>query len=361
MMKFFPWEGWINKYNNGEKYIVNASETQDVKINGEVVSRTAFVESSDHKPTLEVVLLKSVGENMKFYVQASDLPDQNDNDHYEDGWFRRDYTLIKPTPIGTEKGITISMRDRAIQTGTAVKILVEMTGEDKSGTKAQKVNTSYYRLVDNLVELQKPIDIYENGTIGSSSVWYKTIKITISVVDVIKFTHPVLLEHESLSVRNANTAEIVNNGDILEGDEKVTITIAADDGYYVTGKNVKNDIYQSTVKFEQCVSNIQDTINQHPIEKFVQINLPTEDEYGTYTFKVNGVVVTGSVNVKNGAEITLEYTTKEGYVIEGATGILGSPIGKNDKVITKTITIDRSMDGNTLNRGVFGIEIREVS
>ena len=360
-MKFFPWEGWITNYHNGEKYVVTAAETQQIKVNGKDISKTAFVESEEHKPTLEVVLLESVGENMKFSVQAPGLPDQNGKDHYVDRWLSNQYTLIEPTAIGTEKGISISMSDRAIQTGTAVKILVEMTGEDKSGTKAQKVNTSFYRLIDNLADLQQPIDIYERESMGSSSVWYKTIKITIGVVDVVKYKQPILLKNESLSIRNADTAVMIKDGDILENDEKVIVTISADDGYYVTGTSVKNGIYQSTITFEKCVSTIQDIIYQHPIGEYILINLSTEDEYGTCTFKVNGNKVSGSVNVKNGDTVTLEYTTKAGYIIEGATGRFGFSIGKNDKTVTKTISIDSLMEGDTLNRNTFGIEVKEES
>lgn len=63
-MKFFPWEGWINNYNNGAMYVMTSGTAQTIKINGKDVHSSAFTESADHKPTLEVVLEKSVGKDM---------------------------------------------------------------------------------------------------------------------------------------------------------------------------------------------------------------------------------------------------------------------------------------------------------
>lgn len=357
-MKFFPWEGWINNYINGAKYVMTSASSQTVKIGGKEVHNTAFTESSDHKPTLEVVLSKSVGENMHFEFEASDL-DRKDY-KYEDGWFRSDYTVISKQQIGTEKGVTISMGNRAIQAGTAVKISVEMTGEDKSGNKTQKVNTSYYRLVDSLTDLQEPIDIYSTSEMGSSSIWYKTVKITISVVDVMKLSMPLQPANATLTVRNYETSKVLKDGDILERSEKVTVTISANNGYYVSGKGVKNDVYQTTVKFEKCIAELQKMIADHPIKKYLQVTLNSQDAYGTCTYKLNGNVVTGTINVKPDDEISLEYTiTNSDYIIDGASGFLGTPIGKNEKSDTKSIEIDTIFDAKTLSRDSFGILVKK--
>lgn len=357
-MKFFPWEGWINNYNNGAKYTVTSASTQSVTLNRKNVATTAFTESADHKPTLDVVLSKSVGEDMKFLFEASGLSAKDYK--YEDSWYRSDYTVIKKHTIGTEKGITLTMGNRAIQSGTAVKILVEMSGEDKSGNKIQKVNTSYYRLVDSLTDLQAPIDIYDSSSMGSSSIWYKSIKITISVVDVQKLTLPAAPANGAITVRNYATSEILKTGDILEGSEKVTITITANNGYYVSGKNVKNDVFQTTTKFEKCISDIQKMINEHPIAKYIQVTLNSADPYGSCVYKHDGKAVTGTVNVKPGDEITLEYKiTDSSYVIDGASGFLGTPIGKNEKEASKAIKIDQLHDGTTLSIASFGINVKK--
>lgn len=354
-MKFFPWEGWICDYNNGEKYLVTKSISQRLTINGKSVS-TVFREDDEHKPLLEVVLDQSVGENMKFTFEASGLKKKEYS--YQKERFKNNCRIIEPTLIGTESGIDFSMKNRAIQTGTAIKILVEKKGEDKSGNKIEKINSSDYRLIDNLTKQQTPISIYSDTEMGSSPVYYSSIKITISLVKVSMFQQPVSLANGTVTVQNDATAQILKSGDILEGDEKVTLIITANNGYYVSGKNVKNDVYQSTMKFDKCISDMQSIIKEHPIKKYYQVTLDSNDPYGTCTFKLNGSVVSGTINVKQDDKITLEYQiTDNSYVIEGATGIFGLPIGKNEKEKTVTITIDTSYNGKTLTCESFGIRV----
>lgn len=354
-MKFNPWEGWINKYINGEKYNVTSEPAQKVNIKGKTVL-SAFIESDDHKPKLEVILSKSVGENMKFKFDAPGL-DSNDY-HYEDGWFRNDYTVISNQSIGTEKGISLSMANRAIQAGTAVKILVEMSGEDKSENGKQIINTSYYRLVDSLTDLQAPIAIYGSDNMGSSPIWYKTIRITISVVDVMSLSLPASSENGSVTVSRYDTKQILRNGDILEKAEQVTITISANTGYYVSGKNVKNNIFQTTERFDKCISDIQKIIDEHPIKKYIQVTLDSSDPYGSCVYKHNGKIVTGTINLKAGDVIILEYKISDpSYIIDGASGFLGTPIGKNEKEATKSITIND--DESTLSRVDFDIKVKK--
>lgn len=252
------------------------------------------------------------------------------------------------------------MGNRALQSGTAVKISVEMTGEDKSGNKTQKVNTSYYRLIDSLTDLQEPIDVYSASELDSSKIWFKSIKITISVVDVMTFRTPTQPENATVIVRNYKTSKILQDGDILEGAEKVTITITANNGYYVSGKNVKNNVYQNTVKFVKCISDIQKMVNEHPIEKYIQISLDAHDSYGTCTYKLNGNTVHGTINAKPDDKITLEYTiTDATYVMDGAKGFLGTPIGKDEKSAVKEIKVDQSLDGTTLSRDSFEISVKK--
>ena len=350
-MKFDPWEGWISKYKNDETYTVLENSSQTLTINGKAVSN-AFKEDPNHKPTLEVVLDKSVGENMEFEFSASGLL-ENDY-HYEDGWFRNNYMVIDPkkVSIGTEKGITISMGNRAIPSGKAVKILIEKEGNNKSDSSRN------YRLVTDLNELQDPILIYDEEERGKSKTWYKSIKLTISVVDVMTYEAPIALDHATITVRNAGTSSDLKGGDIIEGSQQVTMMIIPDSGYYVTGKDVKNGEYKKSMNFAKYQSSAQDIINNHPIEKYFRITLDEDDEYGTCKYIIGKNAVAGTILVKKGQDITLEYKiTTEGYKIDGVSGFLGSAIGKNDQEITEKIKVTVDMDKKTLNRKTFGINV----
>lgn len=347
VMQFSPWEGWINHYKNGEIYTVTEDNRQTALIGNKDVD-TAFTEDSNHKPALTIILNKSVGENMKFNFSASGL-DENDYD-YKSGWFINNYTIIDELKIGTETGIILSMGNRAIQSGTAVKILVDKT--DTNGIK-----TSYYRLVDDLTKLQDPIMIYEDDEQGTSDIWYKSVKITISVVDVLKFTAPTTPKNATVAVRNATNFETIKTGDILEDSQKVTITITPNSGYYVSGKNVKKDIYQNTMKFSKYQSDIQKILDEHLIEKYYHVTLDANDAYGVCTYKLDGEVVSGKIFFKAGQKLSLEYKiTAPGYMVEGAKS-LPFGIGKKDQEKTESITIMENMDGQTINRDIFGIKV----
>ncbi len=356
-MKFYPWEGWINKFNDGEKYTVTEGVNQTISINGTSVNQ-AFEEDPNHMPELTVVLGKSLGENMKFTFEASGL-DPGDY-QYESEWYRNDYPIISKHPIGTEEGISLSIGNSSIQTGTAIKIQIDKTGEDKSKTKTEKISESYYRLVDSLTALQEPIDIYEASSLGNSKVWYSSIKITIKLVDVKSFTQPSALVNSTVEIRKAETGEVLRTGDILEESEKVTITIKPLSGYYITGKSVKENMYQNTVEFKKLLSDASKTISEHPIEKYVTVVLDTSDSYGTCKYTVDGKETSGMVDLKLGEKIKLEYKINDSsYVIDGASGFLGTPLGKNEKEKTETITVERTHDGQTLTRDSFGIKVRK--
>lgn len=338
-MEFFPWEGWISHFNKGEVYEAGGkppwSNIDDV-----------FSEDPDHKPELEVILDKSVGENMKFTFEASGLG--KEDYHYEDGWFRGNYTVVKSTKIGTEKGISLSMGNRAIQSGKAIKILVEREESDKKKSGA-------VRLINDLTQLQEPILIYEDP--ATSRVWYQSIKITISVVDAPVFEAPPALQHAVVSVKNADTLEALEYGKPFEADAKVIVAITPNSGYYVTGKNVKDNVYQQTMKFTKYQSDIREMIDKHPVLKYCNITLDAGDAYGTCTYKLDGDVKTGLILAKEGQKLTLEYTiTSDGYVIEDAKGIVFG-IGKDDQAKTVSMSVTTSMDGQKINRDTFGIRV----
>ena len=356
-MKFAPWEGWINKFNNGETYLVTDTSSQTVKIQNSDVDN-AFEEDPNHKPELTIVLAKGLDENMRFTLEASGL-DPNDY-QYVPEWYRSDYTIISKHAIGTEKGISLSIGNSAIQAGTAIKIQVEKTGEDKSKTKTEKVTNTETRLVNSLAELQKPIEVYGPYYTGHSAVWYSTVKITISLVDVKTYTELKALTNSTVEVRKASTGEVLKTGNLLEGSEKVTITITPANGYYITGKSVKENLYQNTVEFKNLLSDAEKIISEHPVKKYVEVNLDATDSYGTCKFTVDNQVVSGKVYLKDGDKVSLEYKiTDSAYVIDGASGLFGSSIGKNEKEKTETIIIDSTYDGKTLNRETFGIKVRK--
>lgn len=346
-MRFENWEGWINHYNTGETYTVTEDSRQTIRI-GTWSVNTAFSESPEHMPVLEVVLDKSVGEDMEFRFSASGLSEKVYQ--YESRWLRNSLTIISNHKIGTESGIAFSIGNHAIRSGTAVKVLIEKTDIDDN-------KSSGFRLIDSLTDIPEPILVYDEDDPGTSKIWYKSIKITISLVDVETFQPPAAPLHASVTVRNLSTQRLLKTGDLLEPSEEVTVTIFPSDGYYISGKSVRNDQYQETMRFSQYQSDIQTILEEHPVKQYYHVTLDSDDAYGTCIYQTNGENVTGTISVRDGQILTLKYEiTAPGYIIEGAGGF---PFGlwKNDQEQTADITLTENMNGQTINRETFGIVV----
>lgn len=350
-MNFEPWEGWMCSCKDGVEYVVGDSNKQNITANGTDVSEL-FSEDESHKPELNVVLEKSVGEEIRFDFSASGLDTQSYT--YESGWFRGDYKIIDGKKIGTGNPIIISMQNKAIQTGKAVKIVVTKTDSNKN------TEISEIRYVDDLTELQDPIYIYKDSEIADSTTWYTSINIVVSIVDVTKFTEESVGNNAVITVYNADTMEEFKQDDLIEESQKVVVKILPQKGYYIVGGNsIDETEYQETMKYSKYVKEIGDLSEKHYAGKICSVKLDTSDSFAKYIYKYNGEPVSGTVKVKEGEELELEYEIVDsGYELsEGAGGVCG--IGKSYKKVTKRITIIADMDGKTISKSDFGIEVKK--
>jgi hypothetical protein len=162
--------------------------------------------------------------------------------------------------IGTDLPIRLSMSGRAIPSDQAVKISVLKTDKKKN-----KSYETFY--VGNLSKPIDPIFIYSEGTNATSKTWYESIKITISVVDIEKFSLAPHGPNTALTVRNASTGKAYNPGDLIESSQKVTITIMPYAGYDVSGKKAANGRYSQTMEYADYLKKISDIIRSHPAKK----------------------------------------------------------------------------------------------
>lgn len=348
MMDFEEWEGWKCNYTDGATYSVNENKKQTISVNGTQV-KDVFVEDDGHKPQLTVVLDKSVGEDMAFYVTASgQTPDEQAN-KYVRALYRSDYKLIDSVKIGTEMPIELSMKNRAIQSGKAVRIII--TKEDSSKNK-----TTEKRYVVDLSKHQDPIYIYTPTELGKSKTWYKSVNISIAVVDINTFSKPTVGANSSIAVRNADTMTVYNAGDYIEANQEVSFTISPSAGYYISGKGTSRDQYQEKMKYSDFVKKIGGIIEKHPALKIYSVTLDKSDTYAKYIYKLDGKEVSGTISVRDDQKLELTYEiVGDGYKLESkAGGFLG--IGASDKKVTKSITISASVDGKTITKSDFEIK-----
>lgn len=366
-MEFAPWEGWIlnNKAHSGDTYIVKDNKSQIVRGNGYEIN-SVFSEDKNHKPAMTVTLEKSVGREMEFSISASGFNSAISS--YGGGWkvtdiFNKEagkYNIIENSQeiitqqkIGTEVPIVMTMGNRAIQSGQAVRFVIVKT--DSSDNK-----TSETRYITDMTANLEPIHIYNPNELATSKTWYKSIHITIGVVDIETFIMPAASANTSISVRNMGNNELMSGGELIEGAEKVTIIISPDSGYYVTGNKVKDDVYQAIMKYSDYLKNISDIITQHPAAKYYSVTLGTADSFATYSYKLEGKAVSGKIAVKEGQKLSLTYeiTDSSHKLEEGAGGVPLVGWGKSYAKVTKELAITPDIDGKTITRDDFGIKLK---
>ncbi|WP_026522736.1 hypothetical protein [Butyrivibrio sp. VCB2001] len=367
-VKMEHWEGW-RTFNDSAtaEYVVSEKKSQDVKIEDITLNEdNIFIEDDAHKPKLTLNIDKNVGTDMQFSLSAAGV--NIDAESHSGGWditkvFGKDkesnknYNLnnsqdiIRDQPIGTAEPIQIDISNKAIEKGFAIKLLI--IKETDSGKSEKDVI-----YVDDPDEDIAPINVYAPNALGKDTTWYKTIAVKVSKVQVKEFVVPQNNAHSSLEVRYEENNKPLRNGSLVEVDKKVTVIISPDDGFYISGKKVSNNIYTDKMKYSDFEKNISDIIANHSIEKYVEITLLEGDSFAKYSYKLAGDVVSGKIKAKHNEklELTYEITDDEHHLSESAGGFLG--IGKTDKKISKSITITSDLDGQNVDKKNFGIEVK---
>lgn len=363
-MEFVPWEGWILNSNahSGDTYVVKDSESQIVGGDEYEIS-SVFTEDRKHMPEMTVTLEKTVGKDMEFSISASGF--NSDKLSYGGGWkfsdvFNKDASkynagnsqeIITQQKIGTGSPIYMTIGNSALPSGQAVRLVITKT--DSNDNKESET-----RYITNMTKRLEPIYIYKPEEVDTSKIWYKSINITIGIVDINEFNMLSPSANSIISVRNMLTNEMMSDGELIEGTEKVTVTINPEDGYYITGKKVTEGVYQDTMKYSDYLKNIADIIVKHPAAKFYTITLDANDPFATYSYNLDGEEVGGTITVKEGQKLTLIYNiTDSAHKLE-KNGIPVPGWGKSYTKAKKELTITPDMDGNTITKDDFGIKVK---
>ena len=361
-MKFYPWEGWISKYTGEKTYRVGDNKNQVVNVDNTPI-RSILYEDDGHKPKLSLVLEKSVGKAMEFTLDASGY--SMDATNYGGGWQVTDIfdkhgeyyditnnnqTIVKNQPIGTEKPINITMSNRAIQSGTAVRMIITKT--DSDGNK--KIEKRYINTLNNVLD---PIYIYEPGKNATSTTWYKSLSIKIGVVNINEFTPPKAGANTKVTVINEETGVTLKKGDLIESGTKVSVSITPIPRYYLTGKDAADDSFAKTMNFAEYKKDIDSIISRHPAKKYYRITLDRSDSYANYSYKLDGKPVSGTIDAKDGQKLELTYEiTDPSYRLTRSHDDSLFGLGSSFTTATETLKITANHDGKRLKKTDCDIE-----
>ena len=242
--------------------------------------------------------------------------------------------------MGTEDGIIISMDNDSVQSGYAIRLLITKT--DLEGKKSEET-----RYIQKL-PVSEVFALYHQDEIAKAAAYYDKVSIAIELVEISTY-EPKIIENATISLEYADTKLPVNQGEILDKDREVIVTITPKEGYYITGtKKVTNDRYQDTMTYKKYLSDIDKIQKDNLVKEIYTITLDESDSYGTVVYKLNGIPVTGEVKVKEKQKIILEYqVTDANYEIK-TEGLLKFTKSKTEG--TTTIEITEEINGKTIKR-----------
>ena len=266
-----------------------------------------------------------------------------------------DKEYIFDKKLDGEKPITISSLKGEIPEGDAVCITITYVGSKKD-------SSTETRYITNVTDEIGPIYLHYFDTNTKTSKWCSSIEISIELVAAENLALAKAADNSSITVRNADTNEVLTGSSLIEDSQKVVVTISPDQGYYISGKKVSNGVYVDTMKYSEFKKEIDNIIEKHPISKYCVISLDASDKYATYVYKLDGEIVSGKINAKEGQKLELTYEiTDSSYQLAQASG--GLPIvgwGASDTKANKSIEITSEMDGKTITKADFDIETKKV-
>ena len=252
-IKADAWEGWISEIVDEASYVVTENNNQVITVNQKDIN-DVFTEDKGHMPELSVYLEKTCDKNMSISLSASGY---SINDfHYDGRWKlgkKEKYVpfsdnvqiMCEKTKIGTEKGISLVLKNRAVPSGKAIRIVVKKT--DTSGK--DYISKNY---VNDLSKSIDTIPIYTKSEIENSPIWYKSISISIGEVEVMNFSKPYCdYDKGSVNVKNAENDYLYKDGDLIEGNQEVYVEIIPSEGHSVKGKKVENGTYSEKMKYSE--------------------------------------------------------------------------------------------------------------
>ncbi len=206
-------------------------------------------ENANQKTKLEVILDKSLGGNILFSVDAS-----GKNIVKEVGYIKGMEKIFNGN-VDAEQEIILSANNMQLNSKKAVKLTVEKDGECTE------------------IRYVKGQNLSETMTAAVNENYCGEMKIIISLVDVV--SHKACAGENctiQLQFKDADR-KIIADGDWLEEDRDVILTIIAKEGYYIDsafghGWHMQGDnVYQREMKYSKYVKEIEEILKKNPVKQ----------------------------------------------------------------------------------------------
>lgn len=161
-------------------------------------------------------------------------------------------------------------------------------------------------------------------TLNLSETDDETINIYVSKESgekVEKFlSHQDSFKNAKVSVSLKDNGYELKSGDFIDGGATVIVKIIPDKNYYITGNNIKDNMFEKEMKYSDYKTDIFEIKNSHEIKKFIKVTFKdTESDIAKYTFYLDKKAIGGTVDLREEQKLTVkcELKDKEGYKIAG--------------------------------------------
>lgn len=226
----------------------------------------------------------------------------------------------------------------------------------RSGDKITLRVKDGYKVTGDGVTVSEPLSIdggYEY-TATIMDTYKPTLNLTVSEKDSANGSYNQKTIDNGLISLEKNDGTSVVDGDVMEDNEKVTVSITPNPGYYITGKDISEGIYNKSMKYSEYHSNIDKILKEHPISKYMFVTLTSNDQFGKVTYEMNGEKVSGHIKYKNGDKLKLKYALADkSYKIvrDGIFSFIGNITNPDN--IEVEITLSEKFDGLEIGRSDF--------
>ena len=119
--------------------------------------------------------------------------------------------------------------------------------------------------------------------------------------------HETSLEHGTLSVSTSSGIQYREGSELPAENETVKVKIVPETDYCIYGSNVKNNIYQADMKYQDYANKFTDIIKEHPIKPAISVTLDTDDDLGNCVFWTGTDMLKGTVLLREGQDLQFDY------------------------------------------------------
>ena len=287
-MEFIPDPGWQSRMENGFAYTVSEAENQTAGFGGRMINEI-FEELEGHKPKLHVEINRNMGE-CETTVTASGIKHENVR-------YKNNNTIINEEKAGTDQDIQLVFRNLDFtDQNNALRIIVE-----KETTKGGYKDIYYTNKAG--IPIQIPF---------AKDKWYKTVTIKIEAVKADTFQLNTMQNTEwdvrfsDVTSDDLNQSPVISPGSLITDERQLILTITPYAGYYMTGSDTKNEIYQRRLNYD-TYRKLKITDLQGQLKKKIRLNLLTEDPYGRVIYRIDEKRREGEVLLREDQDVVIVY------------------------------------------------------